>query len=72
MESVAFTCEFCSERQELAALSRDGAPTQRMNLEQVPDCGRIRGLPGIPLLTLRAELARERNGLDQWFPPRDG
>jgi len=32
-----------------------------MNLEQVPDGGRIRGLAGIPLLTLGAELAREHN-----------
>ena len=55
-----------------APVPRGRAPAQRMNLEQVPDGGRVRGLPGIPLLTLRAELARERNGLDQWFPPRDG
>ena len=38
-----------------------------MNLEQVPGGGRVRGLAGIPLLTLGAELARERNGLDLGF-----
>jgi len=48
------------------------APAQRMNLEQVPGGGRVRCLAGIPLLTLGAELAGEHNGLDQWFPPRDG
>ena len=48
-QAVALSCR---PKTRGAALSRDGAPTQTMNLEQVSDGGRICSLPGIRLLTL--------------------